>query len=84
MTALPDYGKIQFEPMAAAGLGAVVPEAAGLELELLAALLCYNTTVRTSAAAALLHPYLFTEPLPVHHSELPVPRTRHGHSVCLF
>lgn len=28
---------------------------------------------------ALVHPYFFTEPLPAHHSELPIPqRSSHG------
>ncbi|KAL5014199.1 hypothetical protein ScPMuIL_008469 [Solemya velum] len=35
--------------------------------------------VRISAKEALLHPYFFTEPLPAHHSELPIPqRSRRG------
>jgi len=29
---------------------------------------------------ALVHPYFFTEPLPAHHSELPIPqRSQRGH-----
>lgn len=36
---------------------------------------------RIAAKEALLHPYFFTEPLPAHHSELPIPqrmkKTRH-------
>lgn len=57
----------------------IVPDASPEALKLLKKSLVYPTKQRISAKEALLHPYFFTEPLPAHHSELPIPqRTKRG------
>ena len=50
-----------------------VVETSRSAIELLKRMLVYNSAERVSAHEALLQPYFFTEPLPAHHSELPVP-----------
>jgi len=45
----------------------------GQAVDLLKRFLVYHSKERISASEALLHPYFFTEPLPAHHSELPIP-----------
>ncbi|BFZ17989.1 hypothetical protein BsWGS_21028 [Bradybaena similaris] len=74
---LPDFHKISFTNKAPIPLEEVVPEASMEALDLLKHFLVYPSKARISANKALLHPYFFTEPLPAHHSELPIPqRTR--------
>lgn len=73
MTELPDYNKITFPEMPPIPLEKVVPDATCEALELLKKFLVYPSKSRVAAAEALLHPYFFKEPLPAHHSELPIP-----------
>ncbi|CAD5125589.1 DgyrCDS13792 [Dimorphilus gyrociliatus] len=84
VTELPDYHKISFEPQAPIPLEEIVPDASPLAVDLLKKFLVYSSKRRISAKEALLHPYFFTEPLPAHHSELPIPprsskKLRHMH-----
>ena len=39
-----------------------------------------NLSTLSSVSKALLHPYFFTDPLPAHHSELPIPQRGGKHS----
>jgi len=73
LTELPDYNKICFEEMAAVPLEDVVVETSPTAVALLKQMLVYNSKIRIAAHQALLQPFFFTEPLPAHHSELPVP-----------
>lgn len=73
MTELPDYNKIVFPEMPPIPLETIVPDASPEAVDLLKKFLVYPSKERISAAEALLHPYFFTEPLPAHHSELPIP-----------
>ncbi|KAK7481799.1 hypothetical protein BaRGS_00026946 [Batillaria attramentaria] len=59
---LPDFHKISFSPCQPMPLEEIFPDASPEALDLLKCFL------------ALLHPYFFTEPLPAHHSELPIPQ----------
>eukprot|EP00050_Salpingoeca_kvevrii_P015401 m.46483 g.46483 ORF g.46483 m.46483 type:complete len:285 (+) comp6304_c0_seq4:125-979(+) len=70
---LPDFSKIEFAPMPGVPLSEVVPDANDDAMDLLQRFLVYNSKVRISAEKALLHPYFFSEPLPAHHTELPIP-----------
>lgn len=71
---LPDYNKITFPENNPIPLEEIVPDASAEALNLLKKFLVYPTKQRISAKEALLHPYFFTEPLPAHHSELPIPQ----------
>ncbi|XP_061186533.1 cyclin-dependent kinase 20-like [Saccostrea echinata] len=76
---LPDYNKITFPENNPIPLEEIVPDASCEALDLLKKFLVYPTKQRISAKEALLHPYFFTEPLPAHHSELPIPqRSKRG------
>ncbi|XP_069503577.1 cyclin-dependent kinase 20 isoform X2 [Ambystoma mexicanum] len=74
ITDLPDYNKISFKENPPIPLEKIVPDASPHALELLKRFLVYPSKQRISAAEALLCPYFFTEPLPAHHSELPIPQ----------
>ncbi|XP_071817376.1 cyclin-dependent kinase 20-like [Apostichopus japonicus] len=74
MKDLPDYNKITFPENPAIPLEEIVPDASAQAVDLLKRFLVYPSKQRISAKEALLHPYFFTEPLPAHHSELPIPR----------
>ncbi|KAL4226226.1 Cyclin-dependent kinase 20 [Mactra antiquata] len=74
MHELPDYNKITFPDAEPIPLEDVVPDAAKEALDLLKKFLVYQSKHRISAKEALVHPYFFTEPLPAHHSELPIPQ----------
>ncbi|XP_030828515.1 cyclin-dependent kinase 20-like [Strongylocentrotus purpuratus] len=79
MKDLPDYNKITFPENPPIPLEQIVPDASPEALDLLKKFLVYPSRQRISASEALLHPYFFTEPLPAHHSELPIPqRSRRG------
>ncbi|XP_060076422.1 cyclin-dependent kinase 20-like [Ylistrum balloti] len=76
---LPDFNKITFPDNQPIPLEEIVPDATHEALSLLKKLLVYPTKSRISAKDALLHPYFFSEPLPAHHSELPIPqRSKRG------
>lgn len=74
MHELPDYNKITFPDNPPIPFEEVVPDASPEALALLKKFLVYQSKNRISAKEALLHPYFFTEPLPAHHSELPIPQ----------
>ncbi|XP_072344084.1 cyclin-dependent kinase 20 [Scyliorhinus torazame] len=74
ITELPDYNKITFKENPPIPLEQVVPDASPEAVDLLKRFLIYPSKQRISAAEALLHPYFFKEPLPAHHSELPIPQ----------
>jgi cell cycle related kinase len=80
MTELPDFNKITFPDMPPIPLECIVPDASPDALDLLKQFLVYASSKRISAAEALVHSYFFTEPLPAHHSELPIP-ARNAHKV---
>lgn len=62
VAALPDWGKVSFEPAGAgAGLRALLPDAPDDALDLLGSMLRYPPEQRPTAAAALAHPF-FTAP----------------------
>uniref|UniRef100_A0A0B6ZPS9 Cyclin-dependent kinase 20 n=1 Tax=Arion vulgaris TaxID=1028688 RepID=A0A0B6ZPS9_9EUPU len=69
---LPDFHKISFPNKAPIPLEEIVPDASKEALDLVKQFLMYPSKARISAKKALLHPYFFTEPLPAHHSELPI------------
>ncbi|CAH1785058.1 unnamed protein product [Owenia fusiformis] len=74
MSELPDYNKISFPENPPIPMEEVLPDASKEALSLLKKFLVYPSTKRISAKEALLDPYFFTEPLPAHHSELPIPQ----------
>ncbi|XP_078485552.1 cyclin-dependent kinase 20-like [Ciona intestinalis] len=74
MSILPDYNKITFPENPPIPLEEIVPDASEDALDLLKKFLVYPSNQRIAATHALLHPYFFTEPLPAHHSELPIPQ----------
>ncbi|XP_052780312.1 cyclin-dependent kinase 20-like [Mya arenaria] len=80
MHELPDYNKITFPETHPMPFELVVPDASTEALDLLKKFLVYQSKQRVSAKEALVHPYFFTEPLPAHHSELPIlQRSQRGH-----
>lgn len=76
MESLPDYNKITFPDMPAVPFEQIIPEASPEALHLFGRFLIYAAEKRISAADALVHPYFFSEPLPAHHSDLPIPKFR--------
>ena len=81
MNELPDFNKITFPENEPVPFEKLVPDACEEAIDLLTKFLVYSSTQRICAKEALLHLYFFTEPLPAHHSELPIPTregSRHG------
>nr|CAB3229415.1 cyclin-dependent kinase 20-like [Phallusia mammillata] len=79
MSQLPDYNKITFPENPAIPLEKIVPDATSEAVDLLKKFLLYSSHKRIAATDALIHPYFFMEPLPAHHSELPIPhRGKHA------
>ncbi|KAJ8371333.1 hypothetical protein SKAU_G00113610 [Synaphobranchus kaupii] len=74
ITELPDYNKITFKENPPIPLEEIVPDTSAQAVDLLKKFLVYPSKQRISASQALLHPYFFTDPLPAHHSELPIPQ----------
>nr|XP_033805905.1 cyclin-dependent kinase 20-like [Geotrypetes seraphini] len=74
ITELPDYNKISFKENPPIPLEHIIPDASPPALDLLKRFLVYPSKQRIQATEALLHPYFFTEPLPAHHLELPIPQ----------
>eukprot|EP00118_Oscarella_pearsei_P010609 m.66109 g.66109 ORF g.66109 m.66109 type:complete len:339 (+) comp35364_c0_seq12:33-1049(+) len=73
VTELPDFNKITFPLMPAIPLEKMVPDASPDAVDLFKRFMVYPSLQRISAADALQHSYFFSEPLPAHHSELPIP-----------
>ncbi|XP_028979697.1 cyclin-dependent kinase 20 isoform X2 [Esox lucius] len=80
ITELPDYNKIKFKENPAIPLEEIVPDTSPQAVNLLKKFLVYPSKQRISAKQALLHPYFFSDPLPAHHSELPIPQRGARHS----
>ena len=76
LTELPDYNKISFSEFARVPFEELVPDASPDAVDLLSRFLVYDSKARLSAREALLHRYFFRDPLPAHHSELPIPSAR--------
>ncbi|XP_013408283.1 cyclin-dependent kinase 20 [Lingula anatina] len=74
MSELPDYNKITFPENPPIPFELILPDSSAIALDLLKRFLVYPSKERISAKEALLHPYFFMEPLPAHHSELPIPQ----------
>jgi len=74
MTELPDYNKITFPENPPIPFEEIMPDASPEAIDLVRQFLVYPSKKRISAKKALLHPYFFTEPLPAHHSDLPIPQ----------
>lgn len=81
MSELPDYNKISFCENPPIPLEKIIPDGSPIALDLLKRFLVYPSKERIPAKEAILHHYFFTEPLPSHHSDLPIPqrskRSRH-------
>lgn len=73
MRDLPDFNKITFPVNDPVPFKKIVPDACEEAIDLLKTFLIYSSSKRISAKHALLHKYFFYQPLPAHHSELPVP-----------
>ena len=73
---MPDYNKISFSEFARVPFDELLPDASPAAVELLSRFLVYNSKLRVPAREALLHEYFFQDPLPAHHSELPIPAAR--------
>lgn len=73
MSQLPDYNKISFPDYPPIPFEEILPDASQNALDLLKKFLVYPSNKRIPAKDALLHIYFFVEPLPAHHSELPIP-----------
>ena len=76
-TTLPDYNKITFDPIEPVGIASVLPEASHAAAALVASLLQFESKNRPSAAEMLHDLYFFSDPIPAHHSELPIPVPQH-------
>lgn len=74
MTKLPDYNKINFAEYPTIPFEKILPDASVDALNLLKRFLIYKSKDRIAAKEALMHQYFFHEPLPAHHSELPIPQ----------
>ncbi|ELT98514.1 hypothetical protein CAPTEDRAFT_160136 [Capitella teleta] len=74
MGELPDYKKISFPETPPIPFETLLPDASTNALDLLKRSLLYPSAQRIPAKEALLHLYFFMEPLPAHHSELPIPQ----------
>ena len=73
MSALPDYNKISFSEFAPVPFEHLLPDASPDAIDLIARFLVYSSRRRVRARDALIHLYFFRDPLPAHHSELPIP-----------
>ena len=76
MTSLPDYNKISFSEFAPVPFEQLLPDASPDAINLLSRFLVYSSESRIRARDALVHMYFFQDPLPAHHSELPIPPIR--------
>jgi len=73
MTSLPDYNKISFSEFAPVPFEQLLSDASPDAISLLSRFLVYSSKSRIRARDALIHMYFFRDPLPAHHSELPIP-----------
>jgi len=73
MTSLPDYNKISFSEFVPVPFEQLLPDASPDAIDLISKFLVYSSKSRIQARDALIHLYFFRDPLPAHHSELPIP-----------
>lgn len=79
MTKLPDYNKISFPDYQPKPWSELVPDATDEARDLLSRFLVYSSFERISASEALVHSYIFMNPLPCCDCELPKPNSnKHG------
>jgi cell cycle related kinase len=71
---LPDYNKIEFPHYDPMPFYELVPDASNEAVDLIKRFLVYRSDLRIRACDAILHPYFYVEPLPCHHTDLPIPR----------
>jgi len=83
LTSLPDYNKISFSEFAPVPFEHLLPDASPDAIDLLSRFLVYNSRDRILARDALIHMYFFRDPLPAHHSELPIPTRQRRASTLL-
>lgn len=74
LTQLPDYNKIEFPYYDPIPFVELVPDACKEAIELLELFLVYRSDRRIRAKDGLLHPYFYVQPLPCHHTDLPIPK----------
>ena len=74
LTELPDYNKIEFPFYEPIPFDELVPDACNEAVKLIELFLVYRSDKRIRAKDALLHPYFYIQPLPCHHTDLPIPK----------
>ena len=74
LTELPDYNKIEFPNYEPIPFEELTPDACKESVDLLKRFLVYRSDHRIRAKEALLHPYFYVQPLPCHHTDLPIPK----------
>jgi cell cycle related kinase len=74
LTELPDFNKIEFPFYEPVPIAELVPDACPEAVDLLKSFLVYRSDMRIKAKDGLLHPYFYLEPLPCHHTDLPIPK----------
>lgn len=74
LTELPDYNKIEFPNYDPIPFEELVPDACKESVDLLKRFLVYRSDRRIRAQEGLLHPYFYVQPLPCHHTDLPIPK----------
>jgi cell cycle related kinase len=74
LTELPDYNKIEFPHYDPIPFDELVPDACKEAVNLLELFLVYRSDKRIRAQNAVLHPYFYIQPLPCHHTDLPIPK----------
>ena len=76
---LPDYNKIEFPHYEPIPFEEIIPDACREAIDLIKLFLVYRSDIRIRAKNALLHPYFFVQPLPCHHTDLPIPKRGKKH-----
>lgn len=74
LSELPDYNKIEFAHCEAVPFEELVPDACPEAVSLLKRFLVYRSDQRIRASDGLLHAYFYIQPLPCHHTDLPIPK----------
>lgn len=74
LSELPDYNKIEFPFYAPVPFEELVPDACKEAVDLLQSFLVYRSDKRIKAKDGLLHAYFYVQPLPCHHTDLPIPK----------
>lgn len=74
LSELPDYNKIEFPYYDPVPFEELVPDACNEAVSLLKKFLVYRSDKRIRAKDGILHAYFYVEPLPCHHTDLPIPK----------